>query len=98
MRLRRVASVLLCLCFASVLVAQAEHKDPISGTWFGYYGTNPGDQMQVPVALSWEGKVLMEKVTKGENPTEFEIAKFEFKTEPVLLKLTLRGRGNLDYH
>ena len=98
MRLRSIASLVLCLCFASVLVAQDEHSDPISGTWFGYYGTTPRDQIQVRVALSWDGKVLIGNVTTGDDPIEIENAKFDLKTAMVHFEITVPGRGNSDYH
>src|SRR5438445_8948668 len=98
MRLRSVASVCLCLCFAAVLVAQEKAVDPMSGTWFGYYGSSPRDQAQVRVALSWDGKVLIGNVTTGDDHIEIENAKFDPKTGMVHFEITVPGRSNSDYH
>src|SRR5258706_5959394 len=72
-----------CLCLVSALpalLAQGKAADPISGIWFGYYGTSPRDQAQVRLTLEWDGKVLTGNVTTGDDPFDIEKATFDPKT------------------
>lgn len=98
MRLRLLASVCLSLCFAAALIAQEAGADPLSGVWFGFYGTSPRDQNQVRVALNWDGKALTGSVTTGDDPIDIENATFNPGTGVLHMELTVPGRGRSDYH
>lgn len=98
MRLRIIVSVCLSLCFAAALIAQEGGADPVSGIWFGYYGTNPRDQNQVRVALMWDRKALTGSVTTGEDPFDLEKATFDPSTGAVHLEVVVPGPGRSTYH
>jgi hypothetical protein len=98
MRLRVIASVCLSLCFVAGLIAQEGGADPLSGIWFGYYGTNPRDQNQVQVALRWDGKALTGTVSTGDDPIDLENATFEPSTGAVHMEAIVPGRGRSTYH
>jgi hypothetical protein len=99
MRIRTVTvSISLCLCLASVLLAQDKAADPLSGIWFGYYGTSPRDQAQVRVTLEWDGKALRGEVTTGDEPYDIERATFDPKTGTIHLEVETPGRGRGSYH
>jgi len=92
------ASICLCLCLASALLAQDKAADPISGVWFGYYGTSPRDQAQVRLTLEWDGKVLTGEVTTGDDPFDIEKATFDPKTGAIHMEVVTPGRGRGVYH
>jgi len=92
------ASICLCLCLASALLAQDKAADPISGVWFGYYGTSPRDQAQVRLTLEWDGRVLTGEVTTGDDPFDIEKATFDPKTGAIHMEVVTPGRGRGVYH
>jgi hypothetical protein len=99
MRIRTItASISLCLCLASALLAQDKAANPLSGIWFGYYGTSPRDQAQVRVTLEWDGKVLSGEVTTGDEPYDIQRATFDPKTGAIHLEVETPGRGRGSYH
>jgi hypothetical protein len=99
MRLTTTAiSICLFLCVASALAAQNKASDPLTGVWFGYYGTSPRDQAQVRLTLEWDGKVLMGEVTTGDEPYEIEKATFDAKTGALHMEVVTPGRGRGLYH
>ena len=57
MRLKLIASICLTVCFAASLLAQQGSADPLSGAWFGFYGTTPRDQSQVRLKLDWDAVI-----------------------------------------
>ena len=79
-------------------MAQQGGADPLSGIWFGDYGTNPRDRNQVQVALKWDGKVLTGSVTTGDDPIELESATFDPGTGVVHMEVIVPGRGRSTYH
>ncbi len=96
MRLRIIVSVCLILCFAAALIAQGD-TDPLSGVWFGDYGTNPRDREQVQVVFRWDGKTLIGFVRTGEDPMDIENGMFDPKTGAVHMEVTVPG-DRFDYH
>ena len=92
------ASICLCLCLASALLAQDKAADPISGVWFGYYGTSPRDQAQVRLTLEWDGKVLTGELTTGDDPFDIEKATVDPKTGAIHMEVVTPGRGRGVYH
>jgi len=93
-----MALISLCLSLAPVLLAQDKAADPISGIWFGYYGTNPRDQAQVRVTLEWNGKVLSGNVTTGDEPYDIERATFDPKTGAIHMEVVTPGSGRGSFH
>ena len=98
MRLKIIASVCLSLCFAATLLAQEKAADPLTGVWFGDYGTNPRDRNQVQVRLMWDGKALIGTVTTGDDPIELENTRFEPSTGAVHMEVVVPGPGRSTYH
>jgi len=98
MQLRSIASLYLCLCFAVPLAAQDKNADPLSGVWFGDYGTNPRTRTQARLVLEWDGKVLVGTVSTGDEPIELKNTRFDPKTGMVHLEVTVPGRGNFDFN
>ena len=99
MRLTTITALIcLCLCVASALPAQNKTTDPISGVWFGYYGTSPRDQAQVRLTLEWNGKVLTGSVTTGDEPYDIEKATFDPKTGAIHMEVVTPGSGRGLYH
>src|SRR2546430_90138 len=100
MRLRTVLLIGLCLCFAGVLLARQSGTDPISGAWFGFYGTTPRDQSPVRAMLNWDGKkALTGSVTTGDDPFDLENSTFDPGTGAVHMEVTVPGRGGrMVYH
>jgi hypothetical protein len=99
MRLRIAASVCLSICFvAAVLIAQDKTADPLSGVWFGDYGTSPRDREQVQVAFMWDGKVLIGSVRTGDEPIEMDKATFDPATGALHFELTIPANARSDYH
>jgi hypothetical protein len=100
MRIKFVTvSVFLCVCLASALLAQEKSSsDPVSGIWFGYYGTSPRDQAQVRVTLEWDGKVLEGSVTTGEEPYDIYKGTFDPKTGAIHMEVDTPGRGRGSFH
>src|SRR5947199_8734758 len=92
------ASICLCLCLASALLAQDKAADPISGVWFGYYGTSPRDQAQVRLTLEWIGKLLTGSVTTGDEPYDIEKATVDPKTGAIHMEVATPENGRSVYH
>src|SRR5215510_15840233 len=90
-----IALICLCLCVVSALPAQNKATDPLSGVWFGYYGTSPRDQAQVRLTLEWDGKVLTGSVTTGDEPFDLENTKYDPKTGAVHIEVVVPN-GRVD--
>src|SRR5919201_6363122 len=54
----RIAALLICLAVAVPVLAFQRGSDPITGTWAGDWGPNPGDRNTVNVDLKLNGKVV----------------------------------------
>ena len=51
----RMFCLLAVLVFAASAVAQEGH--PLTGTWYGDFGTTPAKRSDLTVIMTWDGKV-----------------------------------------
>jgi hypothetical protein len=98
MRLKIITSICVGLCLAGAILAQDKGTDPVSGVWFGYYGTSPRDQAQVRVILNWDGKVLTGSVDTGDDPFDLKNATFNPDSGLIHMEVETPGNGRSTYH
>ena len=98
---------LLCLVFslAIVLPVVAQTKgaaDPISGTWTGDWGPNPGDRNTVTVDMKFDGKALtgtVHSVNFQRPDVALQKSSFDPKTGAVHMEADVPGaRGGAPVH
>jgi hypothetical protein len=93
MRLKVLVFLSVVACLGVTLAVFAQ--DPLTGTWSGDWGPNPGDRNEVTLVLKWDGKALTGNVTGGTNvssPIPLQKTSFDEKTGTVHLEADSKDR------
>jgi len=75
------------LIFTVSGVAQEGH--PLTGTWYGNFGSTPGQRNDLTVVMTWDGKATSGIVNPGSNAVPLKTAILDVK-----LGTPGQGRGN----
>ena len=78
MKSARLVCLLTIVAWLPV-AASAQEGHPLTGTWYGDFGTTPNQRNDLTVVMSWDGKAAGGIVNPGPNAVPLRVARLDTK-------------------
>src|ERR1051326_8164918 len=95
-RVAKLFVVVAVLALGRTAVAQEGH--PLTGTWYGDWGTSPTQRTQVTVVMSWDGKNVSGIIDPGPNSAPIKTATLDSKNWTVHIEADAKDKSGAPVH
>jgi len=92
----RMFCLLAVLAFAVSAVAQEGH--PLTGTWYGDFGTTPAKRSDLTVIMTWDGKATNGIINPGPDVVHIKVATLDSSKWTVHFEADAKNKaGGMDH-
>ncbi len=84
--------------FAVARMAVAQEGHPLTGTWYGDWGTSTTQRTQITIVMSWDGKNITGLIDPGPNSAPIKTATLDSKAWMVHIEADMKDKSGAPVH